>query len=255
MKKLFLILLCVSVLSSPVFADVISLRADEWCPYNCEPGSEKPGYMIEIATVVFEKAGHTLDYQLLNWSRSIVDSRQGKYTGIIGTTKDEAPDFIFPEEPLGSVKDVFWVKKGTAWRYQGIESLTEIRLGVIQDYVYSSINSHIEQYKTTSKVQESTGDDALEKNIKKLELGRIDALLEDQNVFQNIVKDMGKLELFEVAGDLSEASEEEHLYIAFSPASPKSDEYAKILSEGIKQLRASGELQKILSNYGLNDWK
>ena len=33
----------VATASTPTGADVISLRADEWCPYNCAPDSDKPG--------------------------------------------------------------------------------------------------------------------------------------------------------------------------------------------------------------------
>jgi polar amino acid transport system substrate-binding protein len=45
------------------------------------------------------------------------------------------------------------------------------------------------------------------------------------------------------------------VYIAFSPGNPKSQEYAQILSKGIQQLRASGELATILKKYGMSDWK
>jgi len=45
------------------------------------------------------------------------------------------------------------------------------------------------------------------------------------------------------------------LFIAFSPKNPKSQEYAKLLSEGTAALRASGELRKILAKYGLSDWR
>jgi len=49
MKNLSIIALLLSLfLISPAIADTITIRADVWCPYNCEPDSEKPGYMIEI---------------------------------------------------------------------------------------------------------------------------------------------------------------------------------------------------------------
>lgn len=59
------------------FADTIHLRADVWCPYNCEQGSTLPGYIIEAASLIFEKAGHKIDYQTLNWSRTIREVHQG----------------------------------------------------------------------------------------------------------------------------------------------------------------------------------
>ena len=36
----------------------ITLRADEWSPFNGDPASDRPGYLIEIANRIFSKAGH-----------------------------------------------------------------------------------------------------------------------------------------------------------------------------------------------------
>lgn len=33
----------------------VVLGADEWCPYNCTPGSNQPGYVVELAKAIFEK--------------------------------------------------------------------------------------------------------------------------------------------------------------------------------------------------------
>ncbi|MCP4179692.1 MAG: hypothetical protein GY756_18185 [bacterium] len=45
------------------------------------------------------------------------------------------------------------------------------------------------------------------------------------------------------------------IVIGFSLLNPKSNHYIKILSEGIDELRKSGELEIILAAYGLADWK
>jgi polar amino acid transport system substrate-binding protein len=37
------------------YADVVSIRADAWYPINGDAGSEAPGYMIEIAEVIFKR--------------------------------------------------------------------------------------------------------------------------------------------------------------------------------------------------------
>ena len=44
-------------------AKTVVLVADEWCPYNCAPNSDKPGYVVEIAELVFAEAGHTVIYK------------------------------------------------------------------------------------------------------------------------------------------------------------------------------------------------
>jgi len=52
-----------------------------------------------------------------------------------------------------------------------------------------------------------------------------------------------------------ESLDESKLYIAFSPKNPKSKEYAKLITDGIEQMRLSGELSQILAKYKLTDWR
>lgn len=67
MKKITIIVSMIVALTalhdhSVAYADVITLVADEWCPYNCTPDTDHPGFMIEIAQYAFEHAGHTIVY-------------------------------------------------------------------------------------------------------------------------------------------------------------------------------------------------
>ncbi len=54
--------------------------------------------------------------------------------------------------------------------------------------------------------------------------------------------------MFVPIGDAADVS------IAFSPAKPDSRRCAEILDQGITEMRASGELGKILAKCGLTDW-
>ena len=241
-------------------ADTITVKSDEWCPFNCEPGSDAPGYMIEVAQIIFKKAGHELIYENMPWSRSIDHARKGKIDAIPGATKGEVPDFIFPDEEFGASITYFFVKKGTSWKFKDISSLEGIRIGVQDDYEYGGmIDEYIEKNRDTQKVQVVKSDDPVTLNLKKLVKGNIDAYPEDKLVFLYKAKSMGVLEQVEEAGvipvDNKEDFEATKIYLAFSPVNPKSAEYAKLLSDGIKEMRASGELQKILDKYGLKDWK
>jgi polar amino acid transport system substrate-binding protein len=234
-------------------ADTITIVADEWCPYNCVPGSDKPGYMIEIAQKVLGEAGHTIEYSNLPWSRAIEESRRGKFSAIVGAARDDAPDFVYPGEALGISGSVFAVKKGAGWKYTGIDSLAAVSVGVIQDYSYSDeFDAYAEaNAKDSKKIQVATGETALSTNIRKLEAGRIGALLEDRAVLDYQLAQENKAGSVDIAGGLEEAE----IFIAFSPANPASKDYAKLLGEGVAKLRASGELGKILARYGLKDWK
>ncbi len=118
MLKKMLVMLIVSLMSVSIFmaiplvplrafADVITLRADKWYPYNGEPDSEKPGYIIEIADYIFKKAGHQIDYKIVNWARTRIEVESGKWNGAVGALYDDCPGCIFSEEELGIIQNTF----------------------------------------------------------------------------------------------------------------------------------------------------
>lgn len=248
--------LAVGIAALASAGDKVSLRADAWFPYNGDPASDKPGYTIEIAKAVFEKAGLTLDYQTKGWTwdRSIAEARKGSIDGIIGAAKEDAPDFVFPEECIGIQVQTFFVKKGNAWRFKGIESLKAVKLGVISGYAYGDdVDAYIKANLDKPAVQVLQDDNALELNVKKLGAGRIDVIIEDGAVFHAKIAELKMSDQFEVAGDTASPKP---AYITFSPAKKAtSEKYAKLLSDGIKAMRASGELKKILDKYQISDWQ
>jgi polar amino acid transport system substrate-binding protein len=237
-------------------ADEITIVTDAWRPFTCEPSSASPGYMIEIAEHVFKKAGYTVVYKTMDWKKAIEETRKGKYTAIAGGYKSDSPDFIFPNKAQGVSQNVFFVKKGTAWKYNGIESLKKIKLGVVQDYSYSEqINKYIAENKGKASIYVAKGTTPIQENIDKLMKGEINAFIEDPSVYGNYC---GTKNLIDVVGAVQTAGSEgpaEKNYIAFSPANPKSKEYASILSKGLEKMRATGELKQILGKYYMKDWE
>lgn len=239
--------------SFSLWADVISLRADQWCPYNCDPKSDKPGYIIEAAKIIFEKAGHKLDYQTLAWTRALKDSREGQFSGVVGANQDEAKDgFIIPKVAQGLNAFGFFVPKGSTWKYEGTNSLDKIKLlGVIADYSYNDeINNFIKNHKDL--VDYASGESPLETSMKKLNAGRLTAVVEDKNVFGLTAANAGFKDTFEEVGT---SNEKIKLYVAFSAKNPKAKEYVSIFEKGWAELRKSGELKKILDKYNAKDWE
>lgn len=255
MKRSALLLFAGCLLSAipATQAATITIVADEWCPYNCEPGSDKPGYMIEIAQKVLGGAGHTIDYRNMPWSRAIEESRKGSFDAIVGAAEGDAPDFVFPKTSLGTSSNVFIVSKGSDWRFADMSSLEGVSLGTIRDYSYGDeLDAYITKHeKDSSRIQIASGDTALDTNVKKLKAGRIGTAVEDRNVVEYFLASTGQQDQFEVAGDLGE----DPLYIAFSPQTKDGAEYARLLAEGVESMRASGELATLLKKYGLQDWK
>lgn len=232
--------------------DTVTLAADEWCPYNCAPGDEKPGYIVEIARKIFETKGYRIIYRATPWESAVKAGRIGRYDGVIGATKVDGRGFVFPEEEVGISSNDFFVKAGDPWRFQSVASLKNKRLGVIKGYDYGETMNRFISDELKADIQMVSWDNAVELNLKKLVSGRIDVLLDDRNVIRYIAARMGVSDEIAYAGS---NGKRQYLYIAFSPAVSKSREYASILTDGIRSLRKTGELAGILSKYGLTDWK
>lgn len=246
------------LLSSARAEEAITIVADHWCPYNCDPLSDKPGYMIEIAQKAFRRHGITVEYQTMPWTRAIEETRLFKHTAIVGASQNDAPDFVFPKIPQGWMENVFYVIKGSKWRYSGEPSLEHISFGAVADYAYGNpIDAYIEKHKDDLKrVQLVAGDNALDLNIKKLMAGRIDALIEDEHVMNYYLSQRSAAirEKLMEAGSLP-PSRQSSLYIAFSPEAPEAKKYADILTKELEKMRKSGELKKILDRYSVSDWQ
>jgi polar amino acid transport system substrate-binding protein len=256
LKFLILVVSIFSLSTQAKAEEVITLVADQWCPYNCVPDSEKPGYAIEIAKEIFNKNNIKIVYSNLPWDRAIEESRKGTYNGIVGANKLEASDFIFPEEKIGYSVNMFYVKEESTWQFDGIASLEKVSLGVIDGYSYNEgLDAYIEKNKTnSSKIQVIDGETGLVQNFKKLDMGRIDVFVENQAVGANYINE-NRIVGLKSAGQITDVNKEnDFIYIAFSPSNPNSQKYSQMLSDGIKEMRASGKLQEILDKYYVTDW-
>ena len=223
-------------------AQTITIVADEWCPYNCEPGSDAPGFAIEALATIFDNAGMKLDYQVIdNWDQAVEDARAGKYNGIIGAAKGDAPDFVFPAEYIADVPSCLFVRKGDSWRYTDDASLQSRTIAAMDGYDYNSPAIDDDTYGNVKRYE------TLEECVEALLSGEVDTFAEDELVYQ----------LFEfknhIGGEVVKAGcvESDPIYVAFSPANPKSKDYAQIVSKGIAAMRASGDWKALLEKYGL----
>jgi polar amino acid transport system substrate-binding protein len=235
------------------FSDEISLTSDLWCPYACDPKSANPGFMVEIAKVIFENAGHKVNYNIVNWARGISETRVGKYNGIIAASKTDAPDFIMPTMAAGHSSNFFWINKDNNWVYKNLDSLKGRKIGVINSYSYGEEVDLPVQNKNPSYLIVS-GDDALAKMVRMTDGKRLDGFVENPFVLSYLLKDMSEYKDKFKSASLNITKDTE-LFVAFSPQNPKSKQYAEIMSKGMSELRKSGKLKVILSKYGLKDWK
>jgi polar amino acid transport system substrate-binding protein len=230
-------------------ADTWSIRADSWCPYNCEPGAVAPGYMIEILDMAAKASGNTLDYKLAPWSRAIYSARNGEITGVVGLgTLDK--DGMVLSEKMGVDQACFYVNQGSTFKYSGPKDLENLKsIGTAQGYEYTP-DFRAWAKANAGKVQVMTGDDPLGLNLKKLKANRIEAFLQNVAVLEYSKKTMPELKDVVSAGCLEPIA----LYAGFGAKSPKAGEITKAVNAKMADLKKSGELKKLLDKYGVGPW-
>ncbi len=233
-------------------AETIVMKADRWCPFNCDPtslNSTNNGFVVDVAKAVFERRGHNVVYEIDSWSSSIKSVRNGPVTALLTTTKADAPDFIYPLKSIGSNKECFYVNVSDTWEFNSVVDLKNRKVGLVDAFAYSGeLTSFIVE--NPKAIFKATGSNPLEMNLNNLQSKKIDTIIENPFVFNYFTEKKKKRELFADAG----CTIGDDLYIGFSPKNPRSKEFAKILSEGILELRKDGTLDKIINKYSLKEW-
>jgi polar amino acid transport system substrate-binding protein len=240
-------LLSYSTFCSADQPQVITVVADDWCPYNCQPNTELEGLGIEFLRAIYEPLGFKIDYQLMPWSDAVKATRAGQYNAVIGAFKSDAEGFVFPENAFAHSHNCFFVKQASRWKFNGISSLHNQKIGVIEGYSYgNNIDEFIRKNKQ-SHVFMVSDDKPLKTLFHALETDTISAILEDKSVFEyHHQSEFAHIATRQVGCQLPA-----NVYVAFSPAHPDSQKLAEIFDRGFIKLKHSDLYMEILQKYKL----
>ena len=109
-------------------------------------------------------------------------------------------------------------RPGASWRYQGLGSLAQVRLGTINSYSYGQeIDAYVRMHRAKGdRVQVVSGEQALEMNVEKVRFGRLDATVENSWVMENLLARTRQQDRLQAAGC---RAPDVPIYLAFSPPS------------------------------------
>ena len=246
-------LLFASLFISNSMADTIKVVYEPWMPYLGVPSSDMPGFTIEIAKKALPQ--HKLTFIERPFTRSLSSIYQGKSDFAIAMFEEDldTSKVIIPAEEVGMSITAFFVKNDSQWQYKDMDSLKQIKLGIVQDYSYPDLDAYIQQHKDDkNKIYYLVGIDTPKRGLMMLQKGRIGATFEDKQVTLYAAKRANLLDKIKIAGIPGPPA---RLIAAFSAKNPNAKKYAKQYDEGVRALRRSGRLQKILEKYGAKDWK
>ncbi|MBV8657435.1 MAG: transporter substrate-binding domain-containing protein [Burkholderiales bacterium] len=238
-------ILCTAVSAAPVLSIV---APDYWCPFSCHETDAQPGFTIEIVRAIFEPLGYRVDFHNENYARALVDVRAGRFDVIPSAIRAEAPDFVFPKEAVSVNRFCVYTPIASGWPYHSPADFGARRIGVIKGYDYGPrIDAWLQS--KTQHAEVHSGDDIVPRMISKLEMGRLDAFIEEEHLVD--------WSLFKMSHPgLRKAGCETPIpgYLGFSPTRLDAKQMAQTYDAGIVRLRKSGQLSHIMASYGLAAW-
>lgn len=228
----------------------ITFVADEWCPFNCEPNSDKEGYVMEIIRSSFGQ-NHIIEYKLASWTDALKQVEVGSADCVIGASTTESPNSIYMEKTIGRTIVAMWVRKDNPWRYEGPSSISNISIATQEgwEYISHEFNQAIKKHK---KLTYLSGERAIEDGIALLDSGKVDMYIESSSVFEYKTNTKGIRGKFAEAGYTSSPVD---LYIACSPVKTSTNVIVGILDRNLTIIRKNGKLATILKKYGIKDWE
>lgn len=231
-------------------ADTITIRSDYWYPYNGEPGRNPEGYMIDLLRGIAKQQGHTLDYRLLDWELSLSRSLEGSVDCVVGATRSDAPKHALTSAPWGKTLNVVYALDDSSVRVPDIATLGQVRVVAVSDYSYGEAMDAVLGEENAKVVRVQATRRAFGTMAMYLVTRKADVLVEDSNV---ATAELKVLNLSERVVPIAQLAEPDDLYVACTP-NARGRAWITLFEQGLAQARASGELAKTLTGYGLTDW-
>jgi polar amino acid transport system substrate-binding protein len=248
---------CILVLtmSATVHAEQLMFTTGDWRPYifeeNGTVSSTMSGFSVEIVNAVFDNLGYDIVYVTLPFLRQIQEVEKGKFTALVGVYSEEAPNLIFPQEPIGMTQNCFYTKSGHTWQYENLEDLSSAKIATASGYTYGEIDIYIKA--NDKRVMRLTGSEAsmMKRMTQLVDIDRVTAFVQDVTVAEYFFKVEGLKGRYQKAGCLPCIE----TMIGFSPNDPRTPAFIQAFDIEIAKLRSSGKLEKILTKYEIADWK
>lgn len=231
--------------ASPAVAGAYKLVTLDFPPLEyADENNEAAGAAVELVKEVMKELKHTVQIQVLPWTRSMMLTKEGKADAIFTCYKNpEREGYLdFGAEVLVPQVVSLYVKKGAKASFKGdLKELVPFKIGILNTISYGQIfdKAKDELKLKTERVEE------LDQNFKKLAAGRIDYVISNR---YSATVELDRLKLQDEIVELPRAVEVIPSYIAFSKAKKLAalrDEFDKVL----KHFKKSGRYHEILEKY------
>ncbi len=245
--KLSVVLFMIFYLAvSTVNGSELKLASDPWCPYTCEPNSNQPGFMVELAEHILEKYGIKINYQVKPWKRVLIKARSGVIDGAITVDQSDSKGLILNTIPFTSTIQTIVTRKNDAFQWNGIQSIRKRIFIAINGYTYGkAVHGWMEENRETGKIISLSGQDALTRSLLMLSRKRGDFTINDLNVLKYTVFKMNK----DLSFNYSPTGLRTELFIGISQKRKDAQKIADYLDSGLSSHEIISFRERLLEKY------
>ena len=233
--------LCVS--TSPVFADELRLTASDWRPY-VDPHVQSSGFAVALVSRALERAGYDVSVDIGPWPQTLEDTITGK-RDIFATlwfTDQRAKSIVFSEPYIAS--DIVLVRRSDSdIRYRERKDLLGLRIGIVDDFAYSSESVDITDIEIVSS-------GSVADNIAQLRSGELDLVLADRRVALAEINERALAKSFDV---LPDPLITRGIRIGVSKQRDDADAIVAAFEDEIAKMREDGSFNAILATFRVSN--
>jgi polar amino acid transport system substrate-binding protein len=169
-------------LSFSAMGEKIRIVTEPWAPYVMVENGKASGLDYDTTAIVFERLGIEVQWQFLPWKRCLMMLQQGEADGALDIFKATERDdlLLYPSEPMSDVNWVLFQADARPHPFHTLEDLRGLTVGVSPGYLYTPEFDH-----STAFIREPAP--SHEANFGKLSRGRIDLLVTDRRLGQQLL--------------------------------------------------------------------
>lgn len=245
MLRFFAALAIAVLVSGPGLAadKTLKLAATEYPPFYGKELKDH-GFITEIIATAFERSGYQIDVKFLPWKRALEKTKDGAYVGLFTVWyREEREQWFVYSDPLPANEVGFYKRVADEISFTNYHDLQPYRIGVVRGYVNPPGFDEAE-LNTFVVVDDET-------NFRKLAKGRIDLVLTDRLLGQNVINTVlvGSGVAFEWVTPAL-AIETQHL--VFSKQVDGYEQRSLDFNSGLAAIEADGTLAAIMKKHGFS---
>lgn len=192
---IFLVAIVVGVFTQKAIAasDSIRITCDIWAPYQIAgTDGQVTGFSLEVTKSVLSKMNIAIEsVDAYPWKRALSTLEAGNADALFSAnfTEDRTAFARYPEEVLVDSPWLIWTHG--AEKFHSLEDLKGKRIGVVLGYSYTEeFWTFIETYCVVERVFSD------KTNFKKLDIGRLDAIIAEFGNGYHITNDLGLKDIY-----------------------------------------------------------